>query len=163
MDVVHERCAGIDFGKADVKVCVRVPGPGKRRRKEVRTFTSGVGRCCVDRAFVLVAGSYRRRTRWCSPSFRHVSAPGREAPRCPPTQSPAPPHPPTLGPQPSPNRWPCPRSRRCRCDRPRAHGCTVGRAHGTRGVRGGQQVKGTRQCSERTCLPRSPGCSSRTS
>lgn len=40
MDVVHERCAGIDIGKADVKVCVRVPGPGKRRRKEVRTFTT---------------------------------------------------------------------------------------------------------------------------
>ncbi|MCX4480274.1 IS110 family transposase [Streptomyces cellulosae] len=38
MDVVHERCAGIDIGKADVKVCVRVPGPGKRRRKEIRTF-----------------------------------------------------------------------------------------------------------------------------
>ncbi|AEW93739.1 MULTISPECIES: IS110 family RNA-guided transposase [Streptomycetaceae] len=40
MDVVHERCAGIDIGKADVKVCVRVPGPGKRRRKEVRTFST---------------------------------------------------------------------------------------------------------------------------
>ncbi|MFF3323088.1 IS110 family transposase [Streptomyces sp. NPDC002889] len=40
MDVVHERCAGIDIGKADVKVCVRVPGPGKRRRKEIRTFST---------------------------------------------------------------------------------------------------------------------------
>jgi transposase len=40
MDVVHERCAGIDIGKADVKVCVRVPGPGKGRRKEVRTFST---------------------------------------------------------------------------------------------------------------------------
>ncbi|MGW5466011.1 IS110 family transposase [Streptomyces sp. NPDC003996] len=40
MDVVHERCAGIDIGKADVKVCIRVPGPGKRRRKEVRTFST---------------------------------------------------------------------------------------------------------------------------
>jgi transposase len=40
MDVVHERCAGIDIGKADVKVCVRVPGSGKRRHKEIRTFSS---------------------------------------------------------------------------------------------------------------------------
>jgi transposase len=38
MDVLHERCAGIDIGKADVKVCIRVPGAGKRRRVEVRTF-----------------------------------------------------------------------------------------------------------------------------
>jgi transposase len=40
MDVIHERCAGVDISKADVKVCVRVPGPGRRRRKEVRTFTT---------------------------------------------------------------------------------------------------------------------------
>lgn len=40
MDVVHERCAGIDIGKADVEVWVRVPGPGKRRRKEIRTFST---------------------------------------------------------------------------------------------------------------------------
>jgi transposase len=38
MDVLHERCAGVDISKTDVKVCVRVPGPGKRRRREVRTF-----------------------------------------------------------------------------------------------------------------------------
>jgi transposase len=40
MEVVHERCAGIDVSKADVKVCIRVPGPGQRRRREVRTFTT---------------------------------------------------------------------------------------------------------------------------
>jgi transposase len=40
MDVVHERCAGIDISKTDVKVCVRVPGVGGRRRREVRTFTT---------------------------------------------------------------------------------------------------------------------------
>ena len=39
MDVICERCAGIDISKADVKVCIRVPGPGRRRR-EVRTFTT---------------------------------------------------------------------------------------------------------------------------
>jgi transposase len=40
MDVVYERCAGIDISKADVKVCIRVPGSGRRRRKEVRTFST---------------------------------------------------------------------------------------------------------------------------
>lgn len=39
MDVLVERCAGIDVGKADVKVCVRVPGRrAGTRRQEVRTF-----------------------------------------------------------------------------------------------------------------------------
>jgi transposase len=40
MDVIHERCAGIDISKTDVKVCIRVPGPGRRRRQEIRTFTT---------------------------------------------------------------------------------------------------------------------------
>jgi transposase len=43
MDVMHQRCAGIDISKADVKVCVRAPGPGTRRRTEVRTFSSVTG------------------------------------------------------------------------------------------------------------------------
>jgi hypothetical protein len=41
MDVVLERCAGIDIGKDEVVACVRTPGPnGKGRRKETRTFLS---------------------------------------------------------------------------------------------------------------------------
>ena len=40
MDVVYPRCAGIDIGKADMKVCVRVPGADGRRRSEVRTFST---------------------------------------------------------------------------------------------------------------------------
>src|SRR5947208_2901471 len=41
MDVIYERCAGIDIGKADVKVCVRSPGlRGRGRHSEVRTFTT---------------------------------------------------------------------------------------------------------------------------
>lgn len=41
MDVLEERCAGADLSKADVKVCIRVPGTGKRaRRYEVRTFST---------------------------------------------------------------------------------------------------------------------------
>ncbi|MGX4689192.1 transposase [Streptomyces sp. JNUCC 63] len=34
MDVVEERCAGIDLSKADAKVCIRLPGSGKRARRE---------------------------------------------------------------------------------------------------------------------------------
>jgi len=41
MDLLVERCAGIDIGKAEVVACVRTPGPGgKGRRKETRTFSS---------------------------------------------------------------------------------------------------------------------------
>ncbi|MHB1929359.1 MAG: IS110 family RNA-guided transposase [Acidimicrobiales bacterium] len=41
MDVVVERCAGIDIGKAEVVACVRTPEPsGRGRRKETRSFPS---------------------------------------------------------------------------------------------------------------------------
>lgn len=40
METLHERCAGIDISKTDVKVCIRVPGPGRRRHREVRTFST---------------------------------------------------------------------------------------------------------------------------
>jgi transposase len=40
MDVLEERCAGADLSKTDVKVCVRLPGSGKRARYEVRTFST---------------------------------------------------------------------------------------------------------------------------
>ncbi|MFF2431072.1 IS110 family RNA-guided transposase [Streptomyces mirabilis] len=40
MDLVHERCAGIDIGKTDCKVCIRVPGRNGRRHTEIRTFTT---------------------------------------------------------------------------------------------------------------------------
>lgn len=44
MDVVLERCAGIDIGKDEVVACVRTPGLGGRgRRKDTRTFSSFVG------------------------------------------------------------------------------------------------------------------------
>ena len=48
MDTVVQRCAGLDIGKADFKACIREPGPGTRRRSEVRTFsamTSGILDC----------------------------------------------------------------------------------------------------------------------
>ena len=41
MDLMVERCAGVDIGKDEVVACVRTPGSGgKSRRKETRTFTS---------------------------------------------------------------------------------------------------------------------------
>ena len=42
MDVLHDRCAGLDIGKKDLKACVRTPSPtGRRsRRQEVRTFAT---------------------------------------------------------------------------------------------------------------------------
>lgn len=44
MDVVLERCAGIDIGKDEVVACVRTPDPSaKRQRKETRTFLSFTG------------------------------------------------------------------------------------------------------------------------
>ncbi len=38
MDVLIERCAGLDVHKKTVVACVRTPGDGKRRRNGVRTF-----------------------------------------------------------------------------------------------------------------------------
>jgi transposase len=41
VDVVAERCAGVDIGKDQVVACVRTPRPsGKGRRKQTRTFSS---------------------------------------------------------------------------------------------------------------------------
>ncbi len=38
MDVLFDRVAGIDVGKATVTVCVRTPGTGRKRNSETRTF-----------------------------------------------------------------------------------------------------------------------------
>jgi transposase len=38
MDVMVERCAGLDVGKDEVVACVRTPGPGGGRRVELRVF-----------------------------------------------------------------------------------------------------------------------------
>jgi transposase len=40
MEQLIERCAGLDVHKKTVAACVRVPGKGRRRRKETRTFTT---------------------------------------------------------------------------------------------------------------------------
>jgi transposase len=44
VDVLIERCAGIDIGKDEVVACVRTPAPGGRgRRKQTRTFSTFTG------------------------------------------------------------------------------------------------------------------------
>ena len=44
MDLIVERCAGIDIGKDEIVACVRTPGVGGRgRRKQTRTFLSFSG------------------------------------------------------------------------------------------------------------------------
>jgi hypothetical protein len=42
VELLHERCAGLDIGKKDLKACVRIPNPsGKRsRRQQIRTFAT---------------------------------------------------------------------------------------------------------------------------
>lgn len=44
MDVVVQRCAGLDIGKSEVVACVRTPGEGARRRQETRTFLTFTSR-----------------------------------------------------------------------------------------------------------------------
>ena len=38
MELLFERVAGLDIGKATLTVCMRIPGPGGRRVSEVRTY-----------------------------------------------------------------------------------------------------------------------------
>ena len=43
MDVLYERCAGLDIGKDEVVVCVRLPDGRGGRRHEIRTFGTFTG------------------------------------------------------------------------------------------------------------------------
>lgn len=38
MDIVVDRCAGLDVHKDSVVTCVRVSGPGRQRSEEIATF-----------------------------------------------------------------------------------------------------------------------------
>jgi transposase len=38
VDLLVERCAGLDVAKDEVVACVRTPGPGRQRRQQLRTF-----------------------------------------------------------------------------------------------------------------------------
>ena len=45
MEVIYERCAGLDVGKDEVVACIRVPDGAGGRRQEVHTyptFSSGL-------------------------------------------------------------------------------------------------------------------------
>jgi transposase len=54
VEVLHERCAGMDISKKDVKVCIRVPGGrGGRYRNEVTTFGSMTPQILELRAFLI--------------------------------------------------------------------------------------------------------------
>ena len=56
MDVLFDRVAGLDVGKASVTVCVRTPGDGGRRRGEVRTFRTMTRSLAVLRGWLLEQG-----------------------------------------------------------------------------------------------------------
>ena len=51
MNVLYARCAGVDVHKASISVCLLVPGPDGRPRKEVRT-------CATTTAAVLECGDW---------------------------------------------------------------------------------------------------------
>lgn len=44
MEIMYERCAGLDVGKHEVVACIRVPDGGGARRTEVRTFATFTSR-----------------------------------------------------------------------------------------------------------------------
>ena len=54
MEVLHERCAGMDISKRDVKVCIRAPGDrGSGYRNEVTIFGSMTEQILQLRAFLI--------------------------------------------------------------------------------------------------------------
>ena len=55
MEVMHERVAGLDIGKASLTVCVRTPGP-RGRRSETRTFPTTTRALEVMREWLLERG-----------------------------------------------------------------------------------------------------------
>ncbi|MDW5326740.1 IS110 family transposase [Plantactinospora sp. KLBMP9567] len=56
MEVIVERCAGIDIGKRDVKACIRVPDGAGRWRVEVRTFTTMTSELLLLRDWLAIEG-----------------------------------------------------------------------------------------------------------
>ena len=60
MEVVFDRVAGLDVGKASVTVCVRTPRPagqrGSRRVSQTRTFKTTTGALAVMRAWLVESG-----------------------------------------------------------------------------------------------------------
>jgi transposase len=56
VEVLYERVAGLDIGKASLTVCLRVPGPGGRRVSQIRTFKTTTRALGVMRDWLLGAG-----------------------------------------------------------------------------------------------------------
>src|SRR3954452_950108 len=56
MEVLFERVAGLDVGKASVTVCVRTPGARRGRHTETRTFKTTMGSLRVMRDWLLECG-----------------------------------------------------------------------------------------------------------
>jgi transposase len=56
VEVLFERVAGLDVGKASVTVCVRTPGPRGRRVSEVRTFSTMTRSLVVMRDWLVERG-----------------------------------------------------------------------------------------------------------
>jgi len=74
VEVLFERVAGLDIGKAMVTVCLRVPGPGGRRVAETRTFKTttralGVMRDWLLAAAVTIAAMESTSTYWKAPFY----------------------------------------------------------------------------------------------
>ena len=56
MEVLLDRVAGLDIGKASVTVCVRTPGPRGGRTSETRTFPTMTRSLLVMRDWLLDCG-----------------------------------------------------------------------------------------------------------
>jgi transposase len=56
MEVLFDRVAGLDVGKATLTVCLRTPGLSGRRRAETRTFKTTTGSLRVMRDWLVEAG-----------------------------------------------------------------------------------------------------------
>jgi len=82
MEVVNERCCGLDVHKQTVVACVIVPGTGRQPHKEVRTFgtmtadllelADWLGECQVTQVAMESTGVYWR------PIVRHEALSDRE-------------------------------------------------------------------------------------
>jgi transposase len=73
VEVLFDRVAGLDVGKASLTVCVRAPGP-RGRHSETRTFNTTAGslrvmRDWLVRAGVTIAGMESTSTYWKAPFY----------------------------------------------------------------------------------------------
>jgi len=74
MEVMFERVAGIDVGKASLTVCVRTPGARRGRHSETRTFKTTTGSLAVMRDWlvehrVTIAAMESTSTYWKAPFY----------------------------------------------------------------------------------------------